>query len=677
MTDLQNAKNQTTVSQAKSLLELLEQNYLCLNRYYRAGQFETLVGVVGEWPNAEPGNSFYELSDDQDLLKTLSNAVSWEPFKKAIWNLWDLTKYVQRKAKRDVTNSILILRCRILIYEATDYFLKVPPELETDFINYAAGLPTDVHYLEPLAVRLNDDRPFENKDSRAKVIKVQLIAALCGVNAKYRKHNSLDAMSAEDILQRLTTFIENELPNLHDDPRPSFGLLALAWYLKGRILSSRDLFAESRKAFRRSADAYVARLRQKEEFLLDGKLKPEAYREKVSVTIRRTALVTAFGDGYLAFVNSRIADALESLTLARAALAQNSGRVYITYVDMLHYACLCAQHSSNPQTLDEVIKGLGRCRLTFNELVPNSHYFHRAGLRLAAALFYRALLSPDNKKSDYEKGLGYIDAAIDYAGEIRENKPRNPHLLSTAQIAKSRVLISEYQSLSETEPTGAIQCLIEAEVLANRADQFSAGFIEKKLEANTTLGEVYMCLAQANRSDPEKFKVYFDKALFALRAALEINRHENIRIEGVCFLQLSKLCLLNPNTEVLAYDYFQQWEKIKDNVEHEYCRVMARDLEAKLGVPFFLIRGSDSLNSEDRRKQLEEFLLDRAMKMFVAANLGRDPKDPKLRRLLEQHLEDVLGYSDSKVYKMLKEFDLMKKLQTLLAKPLEGMPSTE
>src|SRR5207237_5165472 len=133
-------------------------------------------------------------------------------------------------------------------------------------------------------------------------------------------------------------------------------------------------------------------------------IKPHEYEEKISVTLRRAALVTAFGDGYLSFVSSRLTRALESLTLARAALSRNSGLVYLTYVDMLYWACKRAAHSTDMQIIEEVVRELRKCRNTLGELVPGSHYFHRAGLQLALALYYRAKGSAERAGEDYKEG---------------------------------------------------------------------------------------------------------------------------------------------------------------------------------------------------------------------------------------------------------------------------------
>lgn len=633
----------------QTLFEVLELNYKCLNRKYRAGGFEDIVGEISVDGDDQNLTLF---SDEPKELSSLPDDRKIT-FQKAIRKLWELTQREEANGESTVPKrELTLLRCRILIYEAMDYFLEQDERLEAYFIDYADHFPYTLEELEPRSVALQGG-PFPDKNSRAKVVKVQLIAALSGVNALYRLHARSDAQRVQHILERLTDFIEHTLPDLHENPRPSWGLLGITFYLQGRLLSSLDRFDESRKAFRKSSDAYLARLRQKEDFLEKGYFTLAEYKEKVSLTIRRSALVTAFGDGYLSFVASRIADALESLTVARAALAQNSGKVYITYVDMLYFASLCAQHSSDREKLETVINGLRRCYDNFGKLVCESHYYHRAGLRLATALFYRAQLSPGASDQDLLDAFGYIDKAKDYAVE-----KRNKHLLSTALVAESRLEMSR--------PSG----LKKAAELASQAADEGAGYIEKELEAITTLGEIHLCLAELNKEDKEKFKQHSRSAQAFFRDALTKNRDSvNIRIEAVCVLQLARLFLLDEKTEALAFQYFEHWKRIESGVEHEYCKALARELEPRLNVPFFFLNATQ-IGEKNWELSLGEFLNDHVLKQFVATyNEETDRKTVK--KNLIPYLMKTLHLSRSAIYKRISEDNeaLLDKVMEMLGVP--------
>ncbi len=656
------------------LVERLEKNFHCLHRQYRLGGFERDVAYVSLWRPDElnPGVEFYELCKDHEAGEQHEAKAGGISFKAAVNDLYLLTRYVERERSEVArAQAVLLLRCKCLIYEATDYMLNVPPPLGTYFIECAEKFPHQSREVERQAEELNG-KPFADKDERTKVIKIQVIAALCGANQLYRRHGASAYERALQLLEKINRYVTDELPLQHGQRRESFGLIGLAQYLTGRVLSGKGAFAESRKAFRRSAEAYVARLRQKDEFLRGKRMTLQEYEEKISVTLRRTALVTAFGDGYLSFVNSHLTRALESLTLARAALSRNSGRVYLTYVDMLYWACHRAAHSCDGAIIRNVVEELGKCRETFRELVPGSHYFHRAGLQLALALYYCAKLPQVATGTEYDEGMRYVDEAIGYAEQRIDGEPRNPHLLAAALVTKSRFLSSLYRPGKNSSPAAARQNLAEAEVVALRARDVSSGIREMESEAWATLGDVYTDLAGLYKSHKEQFYAYFDKALETLERALRENHGENIRIDAVCYLRLTKLCLLNPNTKVLAYEYFERWEKIESEVEHQYWRVMARRLQKKLGGPFLLIKAWDSLNYDLWEQSLSRFLLEEALKKFVAAHEGKDYTLDKLHSLLANFLRREMGYGKSKVSQLIKDDGLMKELVMMRARRPEA-----
>lgn len=659
------------------LIEQLESNYHCLQRQYRLGRFEGTVAYAGRWRPAgdESGSLFYELCVGREMSEQVQTPAGEISFADAINDLYALVTYVKKKMQCTGACELLLLRCKCLIYEATDYFLRVPPELGVYFINYAEDFPQQVAEADSLA---GDGGSAGGKDKLGRVIKVQIIAALCGANELYRRHGPSSYKRALELLEKLNRYILEELPRQHEQERESFGLIGLAQYLTGRVLSAKGAVKESHKAYRQSAEAYVARLRQKEQFFELQLIKPHEYEEKISVTLRRAALVTAFGDGYLSFISSRLARALESLTLARAALSRNSGRVYRTYVDMLYWACKRAAHSTDAKRIEEIVRELRNCRKTLGELTPDSHYFHRAGLQLALALYYRRMGSPDQAEADYEEGMLYLNEAITHAEQLRDDEFRNPHLLAAALVTKSRFLSARYQSPKAKDPAAArryTEALAEAEAVAQRACEVSVDIKGMESESWATLGDVYSELAVLHKGRRERFYFYFDEALKALRLALKKNRgDENIRIDAVCYVRLTKLCLLDPNTKLLAHQYFEEWKKIEPEVEHDYWKRMAVGLEGKLGGPALLVKAWETLNYGTWEKRLAEFLLEESLKNFVAAHAGHIYKDEKLESLLRDHLRLTIGYGDRKVAQLIKDRELLEKVKTMRAHPAVVRP---
>ena len=473
------------------LIDRLKHNYSHLHSQYRLGNAEGEVGWELKPDPASRGLEFAEFCNVGDSKPVKS-------FADAIADLYRLVKYIEVKRTGIATRSgELLLRCKCLIYEIKDYFLNVPEELGTYFVDFAYKLPSREQELERTAEELNGG-PFKNKDERAKVIKLQLMAAIWGANQLYQEHNAHSYNRASYLLEKVNKIINETLPHQHEEVRESFGILGLAQYWTGRVLFRKGLIKESRAAFKKSADAYLARLRQKEDFCRLGLISPPELEEKVAVTIRRAALV-ASGDGYHYFANGQLSRALESLTLARAALTHNSGRIHLLYVDMLYWSCRRAMESSNLPKVEECIRALKSCREGFRELIPGSPHFHRAGIQLALALLYRRKLTGDIQNSDYDEGLGYLEDAIAYAERKTDKRDvLNPSLLAAAYVVKSRYQRSRYVRDSKAEPEKFYAYLNEAKDTAAWAHFVSQGIRMMQTEASASLGEVHTDLAELN-----------------------------------------------------------------------------------------------------------------------------------------------------------------------------------
>jgi len=654
------------------LVNCLVKNHACLRRRYRLGGFEDKVSYVRTWLPL-PGTLFYELKAEED--EAAEGEIS---FRKAVENFYRLIEYLKQNCPNvSEEHGVLLLRSRSLVYEACDYATRVPPKLEEYFDEMSERFdssprPKD---MERWADELNGDRPFARKDEQTKVIKDLLIAALFGANYYYRQHGESAYRQALKLLGKIQKYVVEELPRQHEIERQSFGLIGLTLYLKGRILMAQGSYAKSRVAFRQSAEAYVNRLRQKEELLRDDETKREELREKTSVTLRRAALVTAFGDGYLSFLTSQVTRALEALTLARATLAQNSGRVYLAYVDVWYWACKRAAHSSEEKVIDEVVAGLEDCYRTLEGLVPGSRYTHRTGVQLALALYYKAKLSPQDFNSAFDRAMRLLDEAIGYAGVYKDrNTYKNPHLLGDALIYKSYFLRAHFRSQGRTSQKSELQQdLMAAKEVAMQARDVSAsqGTAPLKSEAWAALGSVYTDLVEFRQKRHEDFYEDFDEALKALRQALKENGGENARLDAACYLRLARLCLLNRNTEILAYDYFEQWRKLEGQVEHAYLKGMARELRRKdkIGGPVLVIKSSEGLRYKDWAKKLSEFLLDVTMKQFVASQDGNSFSPEQWRILLGKYMRRKLGYSQHKTNDLIDKKELIEKLMRMRELP--------
>ena len=654
------------------LIDRLHHNYNHLHSEYRLGNSEGRIGYLRTLNVNQDvkGLKYFELCSVSQSAKagTLS-------FADAINDLYRLVEYIEKqRADLAAANGVLLLRCKCVIYEATDYFLKVPEELGKYFVDLARSLPESKEELESFSEKLNG-AVFEDKDQRAKVIKLQLIAAIWGANELYREHNPHSYNRAFAILEKVNRIICNTLPHQQKQPRDCFGILGLSQYLTGRVLFRKNLFAESQQAFRKSADAYHARLRQKEEFYTKKLITSKLFEEKVSVTIRRTALVTAFGDGYHHFVSGQLTRALESLTLARAALTRNSGKVYVIYVDMLYWACRRARESSNLATVEMCIGALRDCRARFGESIPESHYFHRAGIQVALALFCRMRLTGEVTGADYDEGFKYINDAIEYAScKSTKRDFRNPSLLAAAMVMKSRFLRARCFSKAETvDRKQHFEYLNEAMKVAAEAHLVSDIKLVQT-EASAALGEIHTDLATLNLTwHKADFQHNFEAALKFFQRAITENDRQNLRNHAVCLLGLTRLCLLNPNMEVAAREYFAEWKTIEKLVEHGHCQTMAKQLESKFSPAVLLIKLSERLHVRDWQEKLKVKLIEEALERFWTRDNFTYPRK-KWFQLLSNHLQRELDYKPTKAKALIKELGLLDRVIALREQPFKPRP---
>lgn len=662
------------------LLDLLRDNYNCLNRQYRYGKFEEDLNYVSVLQSLN--SSFYVLTCEPHAI--VQGKVS---FKKAIENLYKLILHIKvHSPETEPENGILILRCRNLIYEACDYALSVPPELEDYYVKVAERLSRGFgpQHLEKWSEELNGGQPFgPDLDEQTKVIKDLLIAALCAANHYFRQHHGGTYDTALHLLEKIQTYVEVELPRQHAVPRKSFGLLGLTLYLQGKVLMAQGSYAKSRVALRQSAEAYVDRLRQKEALHKEDKdkLSLDDLKEKTLVTLRRVALVTAFGDGYLSYLNGEIDRALQALTLARAALTQNSGKVYLTYVDVWYWACQRAKNSSNLHVIERAVSELQQCYLTLRKLAPGSSYLHWTGVELALALYYKGRLSPKDSEKSFKQGLKRLRKAILYAKQLtRHEQYKNPHVLADALIFQSYFYRARFRSKRRTAQRSDLdRDLNEAKEAALKATNVAMrqGTAPLKSEAYAALGAVCTDFVEFRKETPYQFYKDFDEAMAALKESLRHNVGNNIRLEAASYLRLARLCLLNGNTTILGFENFEKWTKLESRVEHAYLKKMAAGIRTKHEVTgdVFLIRTARKQTAKEWEEQVSEFLIEHHVNRFISLHESekKHTEDSWLQALM-LFLRDNLDYDIERIKEEIesrKLIDILMNIRQVATKSFE------
>ncbi|HVQ39116.1 MAG TPA: hypothetical protein VMS31_16375 [Pyrinomonadaceae bacterium] len=647
--------------------------YANLYKLYRLGAFEEeLTCYQIEWAIADNRILVYQFDPVQPDSPNTQAAIS---FKEAIENAYQVVLFLEEHLKSWVAeHSVEILTIKNLVYEVKDYSLEVPDELGDFFIEQARLIREHLKRgtLEAFAEEFQSDlkEGLDANDKRARVIKVQLIAALCGINHMYRLHLDRNHDEALEITAILEDYIRREMPGQHQNERGSFGLLGLTMYLKGRLLSAQGDYANAQQAYAQSSDAYISRLDQKLEFKKKGYIDEDQYREKTSVTVRRAALVSALGVGYLSFVNSRISKALAALRISRAALKQNVGAVYGAFTDMLFFACRRAEGSSDPVVMGEVVQGLESCLSTLSNLVGKSHYFHRAEIELATALHYRAKSNrvgtgEHNSTSDHERAMELLNSAVKHSNGEVPGERKNRRLLAEALIVRSYVR----RHLPETEPDDRSRTLMRAEEDARSARREAVGNSRMECEALIALGSVQLAQSRFQRSISNEHIATqrLQAAQDSFRTALTVNSGKNVRIEAVCYLKLTKLNLLDPSSIALAHDHFNRWQEIENRVEHAFCHAMARDLKNQLsqGGPLLIVNAEDSLSYPEWEGRLMEHLLNTMLTKLSKETKTSRHSNSKLQSIISEALVTKMEFKKTKAYEVLKENNLVARLQSM------------
>ena len=651
--------------------------YSYLHMLYRQGGFEVeLKSYRYGWPELDNNDEFYNYQAPAEDIGFIITKIKYT---EAIENLYQLILFLEQdRTSWTKEYEVEVLEIKNLIYKVKDYSLAVPPELGQFFLDQARQFSERVknNEVERFADELRGEAaaPREPDDARARVIKVQIIAALCGVNHLYRLHIHGNDEEALEIVENIETYVKRELPGQHRNKRRSFGLLGLTLYLKGRLLSACGDYDNAQKAYAQSNDAYVARLDQKKDFYNRGYINREEYEEKQVVTLRRVALVSAMGVGYLAFINSRISKALAALRASRAALKQNAGAVYEAYTDVLFFACRRAEGSSESETLEDVIYGIEACRATLSELVPDSHYLHRAGIELAIALHYRvksrqkASEGTDHAFKDYTRAMELLESAIKHAETIEDDRYKNQRLLTEALFIRS--YIRRY--LPGITPDKRRSTLLRAEEDAKRSLKEATGNSRMECEALIALGSVQFEQARYFKSIGKGGEFYrkLNASRQSFGAALTRNDKRNVRIEAVCYLKLTKLSLFDPSGLTSAQDNFKRWKEIENRVEHAFCHYMAHDMAEEISRrlseegPVLIVDAEVSMNYDDWKDKLLMHLINNMLIQLSSEAKKYRYNEKELPSKIVDALIERLGFKKTTAYNTLEKYGLVEKLQT-------------
>lgn len=576
-------------------LATLKENYNSLAHAYRRG---ALKGM-------------FQLTTKDGLIKRIYKKFSGadEPilFRDVAVKLFEQTQLLDDsyKERTNLSNDVkeqiaeYKIRAQTMSYEISDYFLTTSDVMSKHFMNLTREATKDVesyyakHYgfVATQQVKLN-------------IVKQTVLGALLGVNALYRSYDAAKYTTGLDYVEQLIDFLEVDFAKFCNRRHAAFGLLGLAYFLKGRLLLGLVRYGEAEDCFRLSAENYVKKLPNRAEAFEESVRQAnrgdesldattlQAGTAEVSVaevlTLRRAALALAFGSGYTALINSRVKEANSLLTLARGILHFNALPVYAAYTNLLYWAAKRAEHSSDIKVLLEAKKGIEECRVIFAADVPYSHYPHRCSIEHSLVLHYLAQNQPAEKSAYYQTAIDELKAAVKFASGAGETWATNKQLHSEACYILSHTLRYQSADMSASGDERSVATLREAFRYAKEAELSAKDFPRHKCEALLALCGVYADVAkreiELSEIDPHSKPNASAGSLSRNYACqvLKLNDGANQRISAICFLRLVDYYLKNPNTYARAYSYWEDWLKIKNAIEHAFVNEWAARTELEL-----------------------------------------------------------------------------------------------
>jgi hypothetical protein len=617
--------------------------------------------------------------------------------------------HVERKNLPDRLREQLAeyeLRAKNVSYEISDYFLTTDEGMAEHF----RQLAVEVSKGPELYFRSHYGF-VETPQVKAMVVKQLTLAALFGVNAIYRSYDVTRFSDGLDYVQGLIEFLEEDFAEFCGRRRTAFALLGLAYFLKGRLLLSVVRYDEADECFRLSAEYYVKKLPDKAAPVYqDGQAGDSHAADsndtgsvKVPVTemltMRRAALALAFGSGYTALINSRVKEATRLLTLARGILHFNGPPVYAAYTELLYWSAKRAAHSGDARVLLEAKERIEDCRRIFNAEVQRSHYPHRCSIEHALVLHYLAQQLPAERADYYDTAVEELEAAVTFASGEGDVKGTNKQLQAEACYILSHILRYRSIDLWVDRPEDAIAELRKAYRYAKKAEAASRDFRRHRCEALLALCGVYADMAKhglkltdvlpRSKSDAGPGQLSRDRAC----EVLKINDGTNLRISAICFLRLTDYYLKNPYTSARAYEYWEEWLKIKDSIDHAFVNDWSHRLEEQLDeiksrqvvIDFRSVADVDdvrkSLNLSFARYKIEAWVKDKYDEYeyrgaeIKKKKMGRPGPQASLMAGLESLVADKLKKTPSEAREFITTHDLLAMATSLMESYLRRAPT--
>ena len=432
-------------------------------------------------------------------------------------------------------------KAQTLLYELNDVF-HLSEEINKQALSVGKHIQFELHDLSDHWESEKDLNPARLSLTRQKVM-------YCAYRGNQLKRTG-DAEGAQRLLEWLLEFIDSKLAPA--DPPRSWEVQSYITYNLGSVYRVLEKHDKAEEMYTRTLDC----LRKRME--LPGSSGFDDY----FFNVRQQAMVVGIGYGWVNLTRGFLRRAENALTSARALLAHSRDPIISPYIDLLYGTIRRCRAGSNRKLLQEAIDILIRVQEEFKR---HNHlrYVPRACWELSLAF---------NLMGDDEQTRKHLDAVAAYA-----EKTKHPKWQTNVRILRSR-RARRYDDFQTA--------LAEAEAAVEKARACRSAL--PLMDAYITRGEAHFYTADKSGQRKSKYSAARSDFNDALRLMLELGRSDatsdlpsNPKIAAVCNLRIAQ-CYAREGSELKAKEHYKRWEILRSNVEHEFVRELAAQVNEEI-----------------------------------------------------------------------------------------------
>lgn len=484
-----------------------------------------------------------------------------------------------REQSLRAADEFLYLKSMNIASEVFDYFgyIEEAREAVKDGADVLARLPTLV------------DARTSKADRR--LIRERIRYCLDYAQAfHYRAHNYPEA---KRIISRCRSLIFSGLRVEERNAFPCHGTLAQLSYYLGRVHRQMNEYEEAEECFAQAISYYYRRAMCKKAEL---RHKPELVERELSFAQYKSSVVLSLGLGWLHYTRGHLIQTLRNNILpARVMLAHTRDELNKAYVELLYGATMrSVGGTTDTKKLREALSSIARAHRVFEQ---GGHRTYQA-------------------RADYELALVNLQLGLPKEAllSLREVEKTSRKAGDRRWLSKSKVLLSRIEC-TRGRYEKAVKEASAALALADEPPEQ----VGCKIDALITRGEMMIMLGN------------YEGAREDLNAALALNksydargtRRANPSDAALCILFIAKSYGLGASGD-LARDYYDRWEKLKDDVEHRIIHELGEDIGRMIAEKSFNIPANlENLNYSECQIKLQRWLIETAQLKLETTNASK------------------------------------------------------